>query len=124
MTQQTANPQKIASETAALEAVALDAVALEAAVSETAALSEAHFRAPDSRAAGLPGRRFGHLWGWPLALAFITLTGLTAALFSEGGLGDWLAAVCLAAPVLVCVWFGWLRQRLARKARQRADRAG
>lgn len=119
MTQQTANPQKTASETAALEAVAL-----EAAVSETAALSEAHFRTPDSRAAGLPGRRFGHLWGWPLALAFITLTGLTAALFSEGGLGDWLAAVCLAAPVLVCVWFGWLRQRLARKARQRADRAG
>lgn len=124
MTQQTANPQKTASETAALEAVALDAVALEAAVSETVALSEAHFRAPDSRAAGLPGRRFGHLWGWPLALAFITLTGLTAALFSEGGLGDWLAAACLAAPVLVCVWFGWLRQRLARKARQRADRAG
>ena len=124
MTQQTANPQKTASETAALEAVALDAVALEAAVSETAALSEAHFRTPDSRADGLPGRRFGHLWGWPLALAFITLTGLTAALFSEGGLGDWLAAVCLAAPVLVCVWFGWLRQWLARKARQRADRAG
>ena len=116
--------QKTASETAALEAAALEAGALEAAVSETAALSAAHSRAADSRVADSPWRRFGHLWGWPLALAFITLTGLTAALFSEGGLGDWLAAVCLAAPVLVCVWFGWLRQRLARKARQRADRAG
>ena len=35
---------------------------------------------------------FWRLWGWPLALAFVTLTGLTAALFSEGGFGDWLAS--------------------------------
>ena len=53
---------------------------------------------------------FWRLWGWPLALAFVTLTGLTAALFSEGGFGDWLASACLAAPVLACLWFGWLRR--------------
>ncbi len=54
---------------------------------------------------------FWHLWGWPLAMAALTLTGLIAALFSDGGFGDWLAATCLAAPVLVCAWFGWLRGR-------------
>ena len=58
---------------------------------------------------------FWRLWGWPLALAFVTLTGLTAALFSEGGFGDWFASACLAAPVLACVWFGWLRRSKRRQ---------
>ena len=64
---------------------------------------------------------FWRLWGWPLVLAFVTLTGLTAALFSEGGFGDWLASACLAAPVLACVWFGWLRRS---KRRQTAAEDG
>lgn len=53
-------------------------------------------------------------WGWPIGLGLLTLIGLVAALFSDGGVGDWLAAVCLAVPVLVGAWHGWPR---------RADRA-
>lgn len=52
------------------------------------------------------------LWHWPMALGLVSAVGLVAALFSEEGWGDALAALCLALPVLVCLWFGWLRPRL------------
>lgn len=50
------------------------------------------------------------IWRWPIALAVLTTIGLVAALFSEDGWGDILAGVCLAAPVAVGVWFGWMRR--------------
>ncbi|MDA7416554.1 hypothetical protein PGB34_09250 [Xenophilus arseniciresistens] len=53
---------------------------------------------------------FWRLWGWPLLLGLLTLVGLSTALFSDAGVGDWLAWVCLGVPALGCVWWGWLRR--------------
>ena len=50
------------------------------------------------------------IWGWPVTYAVLTGIGLVSALFSDGGVGDLLAAICLAAPVLACLWFGCLRK--------------
>jgi len=50
------------------------------------------------------------IWGWPAILGVLTSIGLVSALFSDGGLGDQVAGVCLAAPVAVAIWFGWLRR--------------
>ncbi|WP_172201238.1 hypothetical protein [Niveibacterium sp. COAC-50] len=50
------------------------------------------------------------IWAWPIALGVLTSIGLVAALFSDGGLGDQVAGVCLWGPTLVGVWFGWLRR--------------
>jgi len=49
------------------------------------------------------------IWGWPLVLAALTTIGLVAALFSDAGLGDILAGICLGVPVAVGLWFGWLK---------------
>lgn len=54
--------------------------------------------------------RFLATWGWPIALGLLTGYGLVAALFSDGGLGDWIAGLCLGAPVVAGLWFGWLRR--------------
>ncbi len=53
---------------------------------------------------------FAGMWGWPIVLGVLTTVGLVSALFSDGGFGDILAAVCLTVPVVVCVWYGWLRK--------------
>ena len=50
------------------------------------------------------------VWGWPTALGCLITIGLVSALFSDGGFGDLLAAVCLGVPVVASLWFGWLRQ--------------
>ena len=53
---------------------------------------------------------FAAIWGWPIALGVLTTIGLVSALFSDGGLGDMLAGVCLAIPAAVGLWYGWLRR--------------
>lgn len=50
------------------------------------------------------------VWRWPLVLGVLSAIGLVAALFSDDGWGDTLANVCLAIPVAVGLWFGWLRR--------------
>ena len=53
-----------------------------------------------------------------MVLGLLTATGLVSALFSDGGLGDLLAGLCLWAPALACLWapalaclwYGWLRR--------------
>ncbi|QBK03451.1 hypothetical protein DW355_00495 [Hylemonella gracilis] len=50
------------------------------------------------------------IWTWPIVLGVLTLVGLIAALFSDGGLGDMLAGLCLWVPALVGLWYGWLRR--------------
>ena len=50
------------------------------------------------------------IWRWPLLLGVLTSIGLVSALFSDGGFGDMLAAICLVVPVAACLWFGWLRR--------------
>lgn len=51
---------------------------------------------------------FLKLWGWPIALALLTLIGLTAALVGDGW-WDALSAFTLGAPALAGAWF-WLRR--------------
>lgn len=48
------------------------------------------------------------VWAWPAAHGIVTAIGLISALFSDGGFGDMLAAVCLGLPVGTGLWFGWL----------------
>ncbi|MFG0601498.1 hypothetical protein ACF8PL_14270 [Delftia sp. WSY_4] len=60
---------------------------------------------------GARHRGFLALWGWPIALGVLTAIGLVSALFSDGGLGDMLAGVCLAVPTAAGIWHGWLRGR-------------
>lgn len=57
------------------------------------------------------------LWAWPLFVGVLTSIGLISALFSEGGFGDLLAGGCLAVPVAVCTWFGYLRRGDAEETR-------
>ncbi len=54
---------------------------------------------------------FTAIWGWPIALGVLTTIGLVSALFSDGGLGDRLAGICLGMPAAVGLWCGWLRRR-------------
>jgi hypothetical protein len=53
---------------------------------------------------------FAAMWGWPIVLGVLTTIGLVSALFSDGGLGDVLAGVCLAVPAAISLWYGWLRR--------------
>ncbi|MBN8753957.1 MULTISPECIES: hypothetical protein [Variovorax] len=57
---------------------------------------------------------FWRMWGWPIVLGLLTTLGLISALFSDGGFGDIVAWIALSVPVVVCVWFGWLRRSSAR----------
>ncbi|TJZ65377.1 hypothetical protein [Chitiniphilus eburneus] len=50
------------------------------------------------------------IWGWPLLIGLSSGVGLVSGLFSDGGAGDVLAGICLAVPVAVGTWFGWLRR--------------
>ncbi|SIR18879.1 hypothetical protein SAMN05880557_108201 [Pseudacidovorax sp. RU35E] len=58
-----------------------------------------------------PDRRpRGGMWGWPLVFGISTAIGLVSSLFSDGGFGDWLGWLTLGAPVVACLWWGWLRR--------------
>ncbi len=51
-------------------------------------------------------RSFWFVWGWPLALAVLTLFGLLAALLGQEGAWLWLSWSALGVPVgaiIVCV---------------------
>lgn len=50
------------------------------------------------------------VWRWPVAMALLSGIGLVSGLFSDGGLGDAVAGLCLGVPVAVALWFGWLRR--------------
>ena len=52
---------------------------------------------------------FMRIWGWPVAIAIVTLTGLIAGLAGDGR-WDWLAALCLGLPVVLSVWLGVMRR--------------
>jgi len=49
------------------------------------------------------------LWLWPIVLATLTLTGLISGLVSNS-IGDLWAWIGLGAPVLVMVYFGFVRK--------------
>ena len=55
-----------------------------------------------------PQRNFVALWGWPIALAVLSATGLATALVSDTW-GDWWSWVGLGVPVAVMGWYAWPR---------------
>lgn len=52
---------------------------------------------------------FWRMWGWPIVLGLLTATGLTTALVSDNGWGDWWSWIGLGVPVAVMAWSGWRR---------------
>lgn len=46
------------------------------------------------------------LWGWPIAMALLTATGLLSALVSDGW-GDVWSWFGLGIPAAVIAWFCW-----------------
>lgn len=48
------------------------------------------------------------MWGWPLALAVLSASGLATALVSDTW-GDWWAWLGLGLPVAVMGWHAWPR---------------
>ena len=49
------------------------------------------------------------LWTWPFVLGVLTTIGLMSALLGDG-VWDALSWVTLGVPVVVCLWYGWLRR--------------
>ncbi|WP_348683590.1 hypothetical protein [Acidovorax soli] len=50
------------------------------------------------------------MWGWPLALAVLSASGLASALVSDTW-GDWWSWLGLGLPVAVMGWHAWPRSR-------------
>jgi hypothetical protein len=48
------------------------------------------------------------LWGWPVVLGLLTLSGLLSALASDD-VGDVWSWIALGAPIVTMVWFGLRR---------------
>lgn len=67
-------------------------------------------REANSADAGAARPAWGGMWGWPLVFGISTAIGLVSSLFSDGGFGDWLGWLTLGAPVVACLWWGWLRR--------------
>lgn len=65
---------------------------------------------------------FRRQWGWPIALALLTIFGLFSALLGEGRLWWWLSWVALAIPLLVIARYILLpvKPERSRHARHRA----
>jgi len=51
------------------------------------------------------------VWTAPIVLGAVTALGLTTALVSDD-VGDVLAWIALAAPIVAVVWYGWPRKRV------------
>ena len=49
------------------------------------------------------------MWRWPVAVGISSLLGLLMALVYDGW-GDLASWVTLSIPVVVMLWFGWLRK--------------
>ncbi|MBP7564432.1 MAG: hypothetical protein KA795_00355 [Burkholderiaceae bacterium] len=56
--------------------------------------------------------RFWFTWGWPLAMAVLSVVGLLSALLGNG-VWDWVSWVALGVPTLACCWLGLRRKRPA-----------
>ena len=57
------------------------------------------------------------LWGWPIAIAAVSSSGLVGALVGDGA-WDWLGWLGLGVPCAVAAWFGLP----ARRGRARVTR--
>lgn len=54
-------------------------------------------------------RHFMRMWAAPIALAILTLIGLISALVGDG-VWDYVSALALGVPVLLCLWYGLPRR--------------
>ncbi|MFA5017092.1 MAG: hypothetical protein WC504_06070 [Methylobacter sp.] len=48
------------------------------------------------------------IWGMPILLGLVSVSGLIAALLFDG-IGDVVSWLALAAPVVTALWYGVLR---------------
>jgi hypothetical protein len=53
---------------------------------------------------------FLRMWGAPILLAVLTTVGLISALLGDG-VWDYVSAVALGVPVVLCIWFGLRRKK-------------
>lgn len=51
------------------------------------------------------------VWTAPIVLGAVTALGLTTALVSDD-VGDVLAWIALAAPIVAVLWYSWPRKRV------------
>ena len=49
------------------------------------------------------------IWLWPIVIGVLSAIGLLSGLVYDG-LGDALSWLTLSIPVLLSVWYGWLRK--------------
>jgi len=49
------------------------------------------------------------IWRWPLIIALLSAIALLAGLVSDGT-GDLIAWIGLGVPVIVSLWFGYLKR--------------
>ncbi|CAN5810546.1 hypothetical protein BH09PSE5_BH09PSE5_18840 [soil metagenome] len=49
------------------------------------------------------------LWGVPILMAVVSVIGLLSALLGDGA-WDAVSWVGLGIPLVVCVWYGWMRR--------------
>ena len=54
---------------------------------------------------------FRRQWGWPIALAVLTVVGLLSALLGEGGVWWWLSWTALGIPLATIARFAFTGQR-------------
>lgn len=48
------------------------------------------------------------IWFWPIVVGLLSCVGLLVALFYDGW-GDAVSWLTLAPPVVMSIWYGWLR---------------
>ena len=57
------------------------------------------------------------VWRWPVTIGIITLAGLLFALVGDGS-WDWISAVLLVVPVILCGLFAFSWRRPDRQPRK------
>lgn len=55
-------------------------------------------------------------WSWPVALALLTVVGLAAALFGEGGAWWYISWIALTMPLVIALRH-WLRPASGEKVK-------
>jgi len=57
-------------------------------------------------------KRWQQIFKWPVVMGLLTLFGLITALIEDGGHWEHLAILSLCIPVLVIIYFYWIKKLL------------